>query len=63
MLGGLATLASLNEPNGLALDEANNLLYIADAGNNRVRLVNKNSGIISTFAGLRVLAASGDGMF
>jgi sugar lactone lactonase YvrE len=36
--GGAATNASLNYPNGLALDSAGNL-YIADTGNDRVREV------------------------
>ena len=36
--GGLATLASLNRPNGIAFD-ANGNLYIADQGNHRVRKV------------------------
>jgi DNA-binding beta-propeller fold protein YncE len=37
--GGLATSASLNYPNGIALD-ANGNLFIVDNGNNRIRKVN-----------------------
>ena len=48
--GGLATAAQLNDPSGIVIDGAGNL-YIADSGNNVVRLVNANSGVISTFAG------------
>lgn len=48
--GGPATAASLNRPQGLALDAAGNL-YIADFGNHRVRRVDVRTGIISTFAG------------
>jgi sugar lactone lactonase YvrE len=47
--GGPATSASLVTPTGVALDNAGNL-YIADSGNNRVRMVN-TSGVISTVAG------------
>ena len=47
--GGAATAAELSGPAGLALDGSGNL-YIADAGNNRVRKVDA-SGIIATVAG------------
>jgi uncharacterized protein (TIGR03437 family) len=47
--GGPAVNAQLNGPQGLAVDSSGNI-YIADSGNNRVRMVNP-SGIISTFAG------------
>jgi uncharacterized protein (TIGR03437 family) len=47
--GGPAIRASLNDPEGLAFDAAGNL-YIADAQNNRVRIVD-TKGVINTFAG------------
>src|SRR5208283_3857562 len=47
--GGPATAAQLNSPQGLALDSQGNL-YIADQGNNRVRMVTPQ-GVISTIAG------------
>ncbi|HEX7413107.1 MAG TPA: T9SS type A sorting domain-containing protein [Bacteroidia bacterium] len=47
--GGQATAAQLYEPNGLAYDVFGNL-YIADDGNDRIRVVN-TAGTISTFAG------------
>ncbi len=56
---GLAILAKLNAPFGVALDPAGNL-YIADSGNNRVRVVN-TSGNINTFAGNGTPAYLGDG--
>jgi len=56
---GLATSASLNVPEDVAVDGTGNLL-IADAGNNRVRKVN-SSGVISTLAGTGVDGFSGDG--
>jgi hypothetical protein len=48
--GGLATAASIDSPNGLALDAAGNL-YIADSHNERVREVIVATAIISTVAG------------
>ncbi|HVT98969.1 MAG TPA: hypothetical protein VHE33_15795, partial [Acidobacteriaceae bacterium] len=56
---GLANGAKLNAPYGVALDSAGNL-YIADSGNNRVRVVN-TSGHIDTFAGNGTPAYLGDG--
>src|SRR5262249_21573685 len=47
--GGPATAAKLNAPGGMAFDSKGNL-YIADTGNNRVRMVNSQV-VISTFAG------------
>jgi uncharacterized protein (TIGR03437 family) len=43
---GLAINAQLANPTGLALDAAGNL-YIADAGNSNIRIVNKATGIIT----------------
>ena len=48
--GGAAISAHLNTPTGVAVDAAGNL-YIADAGNNRVRMVTAATGIITTIAG------------
>lgn len=62
--GGMATVAELFYPKGLAADKAGNL-YIADSYNNRVRKVDTN-GIITTVAGNGGVGAgsggfSGDG--
>lgn len=48
--GAAATAAKLSLPEGLAMDLAGNL-YIADTGNNRVRKVDAQTGLISTVAG------------
>lgn len=48
--GGLATAASISQPDDVALDDEGNL-YIADRGNNRIRRVDAATGIISTYAG------------
>jgi uncharacterized protein (TIGR03437 family) len=57
--GGPATAASLNIPSDVAVDSAGNL-YIADAGDNRVRKVD-TAGIITTVAGTGTDGYSGDG--
>ncbi len=57
--GGQATAAEFYEPTGIAADMQGNV-YIADWGNNRIRVVNTN-GIINTFAGNSSGGFSGDG--
>jgi trimeric autotransporter adhesin len=57
--GGPAVDASLNQPGGLALDSVGRL-YIADRGNNRVRMISE--GTISTVAGSGNRGFSGDGV-
>lgn len=47
--GGLATLAQLNGPNGVAADPDGNI-FIADTGNDRVRMIDP-TGVIYTIAG------------
>jgi trimeric autotransporter adhesin len=58
--GGLATSATLYHPRGIALDASDNL-YIADSFNNRIRMVSKSSGIITTVAGAGTYGYSGNG--
>jgi len=57
--GGPAASASLSDPVGIALDASGNI-FIADFGNQRIRLVS-TSGIITTVAGNGVAGFSGDG--
>ncbi len=57
--GSAATLASLNEPIGVAVDINGNIL-IADGCNNRIRWIDK-SGIINTIAGNGTSGFGGDG--
>ncbi len=57
--GGRAVKAELDRPSGLAV-APNGDLYIADSGNNRIRMVSPN-GIITTIAGTGVAGFSGDG--
>ncbi|WP_179638913.1 NHL domain-containing protein [Tunturibacter empetritectus] len=56
---GPATSATLDSPQGLALDSANNL-YIADTHNHRIRRLNLTTGFITTIAGT-TSGFSGDG--
>ena len=58
--GGIATSATLHGPRAIILDDLNNI-YIADAGNEKVRRVEAGSGNISTFAGTGTTGFSGDG--
>jgi sugar lactone lactonase YvrE len=54
-----ATLALLNRPMGIVIDSLENI-YIADAGNQRIRQIDVN-GVIHTLAGTGVAGFSGDG--
>ncbi|MFC5467393.1 S-layer homology domain-containing protein [Cohnella suwonensis] len=58
--GGPANNAQLNEPRGIALDLEGNIL-IADKGNNRIRMIDAESGSIMTIAGTGNAGFSGDG--
>ena len=57
--GGLATNASLNQPNGLAVDAYHDV-FISDSYNNRIRMVDVR-GNISTVTGTGGTTYSGDG--
>jgi sugar lactone lactonase YvrE len=57
--GGLAILAKLRDPYGLAFDAAGNL-YVAELGNHRVRRIGTD-GIIHDVAGTGESGFSGDG--
>lgn len=57
--GDLATEAKLNSPAGVAVDAKGNVL-IADTFNNRIRIVDARTGIISTVTGTRIQGAAGD---
>ena len=57
--GGQATNAELHYPASVIFDAVGNM-YIAEDGNNRIRMIN-TAGIISTFAGNGTAGYSGDG--
>lgn len=58
---GPANKAGLAEPNGLALDAAQEKLFITDVADHRVRVVDLATGIIGTFAGTGEARHDGDG--
>ncbi|WZO99856.1 hypothetical protein EP7_001470 [Isosphaeraceae bacterium EP7] len=58
--GGPAAEAGLVEPNGVALD-GKGRLFIADVGDNRIRVVALDTGLISGFAGTGKAIHAGDG--
>jgi len=58
--GGPASEAALWHPEHLAFDTRGNL-YVCDNGSNRVRAIDRDSGIITTVFGYGRAASSGDG--
>jgi sugar lactone lactonase YvrE len=58
--GGQATAAQLSYPQGVAVDASGNI-YIADAYDDRIRMVTRSTGIITTVAGGAGYGYSGDG--
>lgn len=58
--GDSATDAEIKDPRGIAFDSDGNL-YIADSGGNRVRKVDKDTGVITTVAGTGAQGFGGDG--
>jgi streptogramin lyase len=58
--GGPGAKAELREPNGIALD-GHGKLYIADVRDQRVRVLDLRSGVITTFCGTGKKEHSGDG--
>jgi sugar lactone lactonase YvrE len=47
---GAATTAQFNGPNDICFDKTNNVFYVADTGNNRIRKITL-AGVVSTVAG------------
>ena len=58
---GLAVNATLSSPGGITLDGAGNL-YIADTGNNAIRMITAATGVITTIAGNGTQGYAGDGL-
>ncbi len=59
--GGPASAAEFDRISGIAIDGSGNI-YVADAHNNRIRIIN-STGVINTIAGGAVSGYSGDGGF
>ena len=60
--GGLGIKALLNNPLSVAVHATTGDVYIADSGNNVIRMVTQSTGIITTVAGTGVAGYSGDGV-
>ena len=58
---GPAPQAAMREPNGVALDCEKKHLFITDVADNRVRMIDLKTNIITTFAGTGEAAHTGDG--
>ena len=58
--GGAATAAQLNNPQGICIDDAGNLIF-ADCDNNRIRKIDMTTGFISTICGAGIVGYTGDG--
>ncbi len=57
--GGLASAAELNGPKGVAVDDGGSI-WITDSQNHRIRLVDRQTNIITTVAGTGTDGFSGD---
>lgn len=57
--GSLSTVSSLNSPTGLAISPDGEL-YISDTGNNRIRKIDKDTGLLITVAGTGEAGDDGD---
>ncbi len=58
--GDLGVTDGLYEPKGLALDSKTNTLYIADAGNKKIKKFSLNTGKIYSFAGTGMNGYAGE---
>lgn len=59
---GAASAARFNRPTSLAVDVQNNLLYVSDSGNNRIRVINLTTNIIANYAGTGGAGFNNDGV-
>ncbi len=59
--GKLATNARISNPTGMVIDDNGNL-YFSDTGNDRIRKINTNTGIITTIAGTGSKKSTKDGL-
>ncbi|MEK7833999.1 MAG: HYR domain-containing protein, partial [Acidobacteriota bacterium] len=59
---GSVTSARFNRPTALAVDPNGTKLYVADTGNNRIRVIDLTTNIITGFAGTGGAGFNGDGV-
>jgi DNA-binding beta-propeller fold protein YncE len=58
---GAGSVARFRNPRGIAVDQLTGLIYVADTGNNTIRVITP-AGVVSTLAGLALAAGSVDGV-
>lgn len=58
--GGQATSSQILQPLDVAVDDSGNI-YFSETANNKIRIVTKKTGILSTIAGIGSYGFSGDG--
>lgn len=58
--GGQATASEILQPLDVAVDDSGNI-YFSETGNNKIRMVRKKTGILTTIAGTGSYGYSGDG--
>ena len=58
--GGAATSALFFNPSGVAVDQRGNI-YIGDTGNNRIRIIESETGVVLPLAGTGMSGAGSDG--
>ena len=58
---GTGSEARFNQPAGVAVDDAGNLLYVADSGNHTIRQIAVSTGEVTTLAGTAGSAGENDG--
>lgn len=59
---GSATAARFNRPTALAVDPTGTKLYVADTGNNRIRVIDLTTNIITIYAGTGGAGFNADGV-
>lgn len=59
---GAVSSARFNRPTALAIDNTGNKLYVADSGNNRIRVIDLTTNIITIYAGTGGAGFNADGV-
>jgi sugar lactone lactonase YvrE len=57
---GKGTLAKFNGPMGIAINPGHDEIFVADTGNNRIRVISMATDTVKTFAGSGIVGAADD---